>query len=214
MQVQIEEAIYLERKSCIQVSHRYVLSRRAVNRLVPLCGPTHYSTPITLLPHHEKGIFTAETIMTSKTHAAHTTCPGCQEEVYLDELVKGRCPLCGCTLEDIDEGVNDVEDLLDRGDFSWLIFNYFLFKQFTDLGASPYKVMQLVSLYEDAQLSESGIQVDTRFELELSPGRFDALIPRRCDRCHRIFIRGGRKILSGDLSVPGYRITYRCGSCK
>ena len=75
--------------------------------------------------------------MTSRTHAAHTTCPGCQEEVYLDELVKGRCPLCGCTLEDLEEVESEVDELLDRGDFSWLIFNYFLFKQFTDLGASP-----------------------------------------------------------------------------
>ena len=152
--------------------------------------------------------------MTSRTHAAHTTCPGCQEEVYLDELVKGRCPLCGCTLEDIDESSGEVEELLDRGDFSWLIFNYFLFKQFTDLGASPLKVMQLVSLYEDACINDQGIQIDTRFELELSPGRLDGFMPRRCDRCGKIFFGGGRKLLSGDLSIPGYRITHRCTSCR
>jgi len=152
--------------------------------------------------------------MTSRTHAAHTTCPGCQEEVYLDELVKGRCPLCGCALEDLEDGDSDVEKLLDRGDFSWLIFNYFLFKQFTDLGASPFKVMQLVSLYEDACMKETGIQMDTRFELELTPGRFDHLIPRRCDRCKKIFFGRGRKLLSGDLAIPGYRITHRCRFCE
>jgi len=151
--------------------------------------------------------------MTSRTHAAHTTCPGCQEEVYLDELVKGRCPLCGCTLEDMEEVESEVEELLDRGDFSWLIFNYFLFKQFTDLGASPLKVMQLVSLYEDSCMTDSVTRPDTRFELEITPGRFDHLVPRRCDRCGKLFLRGGKKILSGDLALPGYRITHRCGPC-
>ncbi len=151
--------------------------------------------------------------MTSRTHAAHTTCPGCQEEVYLDELVKGRCPLCGCTLEDLEEVESEVDELLDRGDFSWLIFNYFLFKQFTDLGASPLKVMQLVSLYEDTCATEDASRPDTRFELEITPGRFDRLVLRRCDRCKKIFLGGGKKILSGDLALPGYRITYRCGSC-
>ena len=151
--------------------------------------------------------------MTSRTHAAHTTCPGCQEEVYLDELVKGRCPLCGCTLEDLEEVESEVDELLDRGDFSWLIFNYFLFKQFTDLGASPLKVMQLVSLYEDTCATEDASRPDTRFELEITPGRFDRLILRRCDRCKKIFLGVGKKILSGDLALPGYRITYRCGSC-
>ncbi len=152
--------------------------------------------------------------MTYRTHAAHTTCPGCQEEVYLDELVKGRCPLCGCTLEDLEGLENDVEDLVDRADFSWLVFNYFLFKTFTDMGASPLKVMQLVSLYENACLREEGSQTDTRFELDLPVGRFDSIIPRRCDRCGRIFVGGGRKIITGDLSVPGYRIVHRCRSCR
>ncbi|MCQ8894816.1 MAG: hypothetical protein NQU46_09380 [Methanolinea sp.] len=151
--------------------------------------------------------------MTYKTHAAHTTCPGCQEEVYLDELVKGRCPLCGCTLEDLEDVESDVEELIDRADFSWLILNYFIFKTLTDLGASPLKVMQLVSLYEDACMRDGRSKPDTRFELEISPGRFDTFIPRRCDRCGRVFFRGGRRILSGDLSLPGYTISHRCGRC-
>jgi len=86
--------------------------------------------------------------MTYRTHAAHTTCPGCQEEVYLDELVKGRCPLCGCSLEDMDGLENEVDEFVDRNDFSWLVFNYFIFKTFTELGASPLKVMELLALYE------------------------------------------------------------------
>lgn len=198
----------------VQVHQQGGTPRRAVIRMVPLCGPTHYSTKERLLSRERLPISHTCESMTSRTHAAHTTCPGCQEEVYLDELVKGRCPLCGCTLEDLDEGDSDVEDILDRGDFSWLIFNYFLFKQFISLGASPFRVMQLVSLYEDNCIRDDGTGKDTRFELELTPGRFDQFIPRRCDRCKRLFIGGGKKYLSGDLAIPGYRITYRCTSCE
>ncbi|MDI9633657.1 MAG: hypothetical protein QFX32_06325 [Methanolinea sp.] len=152
--------------------------------------------------------------MTYRTHAAHTTCPGCQEEVYLDELVKGRCPLCGCTLEDLEEIEEDVEDMGERADFPWLVFNYFLFKMLTDMGASPLKVMQLVSTYEEACLREGHDHVDTRFELELEPGKIERYLPHRCDRCGRIFLGQGRKILSGDLSAPGFRVSFRCNSCR
>ncbi len=151
--------------------------------------------------------------MTSRTHAAHTTCPGCREEVYLDELVKGRCPLCGCTMDDVDTGDSEVEELLERGDFSWLVFSYFLFKQFTDLGASPLAVMQLISAYEDSCTRDQVPCTDTRFSLEIPMGRLDRLRLKQCGACGKHFIRGGRKVLSGDLSKPGYRVTYRCSRC-
>ena len=79
--------------------------------------------------------------MTSRMHAPHTTCPGCREEVYLDELVRGRCPLCGCTLEDFDSQESELEDFIERSDLPWLVFNYFLFKRFLEIGASPLQIM-------------------------------------------------------------------------
>lgn len=150
--------------------------------------------------------------MTSRTHAAHTTCPGCQEEVYLDELVKGRCPLCGCTLDDADEN-EEVDDFLERGDFSWLFFNYFLFKQLTEQGASPLRVMQLVSSYEEACIKDPLAQRDTRFALEVPLTGWDRIRPKRCASCRRFFFSGGKKVISGDLSVPGFSVSYHCRSC-
>ena len=76
--------------------------------------------------------------MTSRMHAPHTTCPGCQEEVFLDELVGGKCPLCGCSLEDFDESIGEYEGILDRSDLSWLIFNYFVFKKFVESRGSAF----------------------------------------------------------------------------
>ena len=82
-------------------------------------------------------------------HAPHTTCPGCQEEVFLDELVGGKCPLCGCSLEEFEESIGEYEGILDRSDLSWLIFNYFVFKKFVDLGVPPSQIMDFISSYEE-----------------------------------------------------------------
>ena len=87
--------------------------------------------------------------MTSRMHAPHTTCPGCQEEVFLDELVGGKCPLCGCSLEDFEESIGEYDGILDRSDLSWLIFNYFVFKKFVDLGVPPSQIMDFLSSYEE-----------------------------------------------------------------
>ncbi len=86
--------------------------------------------------------------MTSRMQSPHTTCPGCQEEVFLDELVGGKCPLCGCSLEEFDEAFGEYEGILDRSDLSWLIFNYFVFKKFVDLGVPPHQIMEFVAAYE------------------------------------------------------------------
>ena len=91
--------------------------------------------------------------MTSRMHAPHTTCPGCQEEVFLDELVGGKCPLCGCSLEDFEESIGEYDGILDRSDLSWLIFNYFVFKKFVNLGVSPRKSWNLSQITSRMQTS-------------------------------------------------------------
>ena len=149
----------------------------------------------------------------TRMHAPHTTCPGCREEVYLDELVRGRCPLCGCSLEEFEEESQEVEDLIDRCDLSWLVFNYFIFKRFIELGASPVSIMQMVSAYEDRCIKSLGLHCDYSFELEVPQTWRDTIRIKKCARCGRIFLIGGRKMVSGDLSVPGFSISYLCPGC-
>ncbi|HVP97155.1 hypothetical protein [Methanoregula sp.] len=151
--------------------------------------------------------------MTSRMHAPHTTCPGCQEEVFLDELVGGKCPLCGCSLEDFEEAVGEYDGILDRSDLSWLIFNYFVFKKFVDLGVPPSQIMDFLSSYEQDAEKPRAEGTKTGFSLELPMGITDRIRPKRCAKCHRLFVRGGHKQIVGDMQSTVVGIQYVCDRC-
>lgn len=151
--------------------------------------------------------------MTSRMHAPHTTCPGCQKEVFLDELVGGKCPLCGCSLDDFEESIGDYDGLLDRSDLSWLIFNYFVFKKFVDLGVPPYQVMEFVTLYGENADRSPDEWTKTEFSLELPMRVLDRIRPKRCAHCHRLFVKGGRKQMTGDMRHTTVQVQYLCDRC-
>ncbi|HJX56949.1 MAG TPA: hypothetical protein VJ350_08990 [Methanoregula sp.] len=151
--------------------------------------------------------------MTSRMQSPHTTCPGCQEEVFLDELVAGKCPLCGCSLEDFDETFGEYEGILDRSDLSWLIFNYFVFKKFVDLGVPPHQIMEFVSAYEQNAEKPPEEWTETGFRLEIPMNTWDRIKPKRCAKCKRIFVSGGKKSISGDMRTTQLRDEYRCDRC-
>jgi hypothetical protein len=151
--------------------------------------------------------------MSSRMHTPHTTCPSCHEEVFLDELVGGRCPLCGYSLDE-DEGVcGEYEDSLERADLSWMIFNYFLFKRFDSMGASPLQTMQLLSRYEEVCNCNPVAMGRLQFELEITMTPLDHLKPKKCSKCGRIFWKGGKKVISGDLTLPDCTPAYICPNC-
>ncbi len=151
--------------------------------------------------------------MTSRMHAPHTTCPGCQEEVFLDELVGGKCPLCGCSLEDFDEAFGEYEGILDRSDLSWLIFNYFVFKKFVDLGVPPHQIMEFVATYEQNAEKTPEEWTKTDFSLELPVTFLDRIRPKRCAKCQTIFFHGAKKRITGDMRHTNVNIQYICDRC-
>ncbi|RXE57202.1 hypothetical protein ABH15_03555 [Methanoculleus taiwanensis] len=151
--------------------------------------------------------------MSSRMHTPHTTCPSCHEEVFLDELVGGRCPLCGYSLDE-DEGVcGEFDETLERADLGWMIFNYFLFRRFDSLGVNPLQIMQLLSRYEDVCNCNPAAMGRLQFELEVPMNLFDRLRPKKCSRCGRLFVMGGKKVIAGDLSEPVFPTTYICRNC-
>jgi hypothetical protein len=147
-------------------------------------------------------------------HAPHTTCPGCQEEVFLDELVGGKCPLCGCSLEDFDEAAGEYEGILDRSDLSWLIFNYFVFKKFVDLGVPPQQIMQFVANYDQNAEKPPEDWTQTGFALDLPMSAWDKIWPKRCVKCGNLFFRGGKKQIAGDMRHTAVRVHYICERCQ
>jgi len=151
--------------------------------------------------------------MTSRMHAPHTTCPGCHEEVFLDELVSGKCPLCGCSLEEFEEAFGEFEGIIERSDLSWLIFNYFVFKQFVDLGVPPQQIMSFVTSYEENADKPVEDWAKTDFTLEIPMGRWDRIRPKRCATCGKWYVSGGRKVIEGDMRRPKVAVKYMCGGC-
>jgi len=151
--------------------------------------------------------------MTSRMHAPHTTCPGCHEEVFLDELVGGKCPLCGCPLEEFEGSFGEFEGVIERSDLSWLIFNYFVFKQFVDLGVAPQQIMDFITAYGENADKPAEEWTKTSFSLEVPMKLRDRLLPKRCKACGQWFLLGGRKKVVGDMRKPQLVIEYTCDRC-
>jgi hypothetical protein len=104
-----------------------------------------------------------------------------------------------------------MDEFIERSDLSWLVFNYFIFKKFDELGASPVQIMQLLSGLEDGcSHDENGA---TRFDLQVRMRLADRLMPKRCGKCGHLFLRGGKKVISGDLTGPSCEVAYRCSRC-
>lgn len=151
--------------------------------------------------------------MTSRMHSPHTTCPSCHEVVYLDELVGGRCPLCGYSLDEDADACSEFDEMLERSDLGWMIFHYFMFKRFERMGVNPLQIMQLLSEYEDGCNCNPAEMGKVRFELEVPMTVLDRLMPKKCSKCGKLFVRGGKKIISGDLTRPEYPRQFLCRNC-
>ncbi len=153
-----------------------------------------------------------------RTHARHTTCPGCNEEIYMEELVKGQCPLCGSPVEELEAQDESLEydDLFERSELSWLVLQYFLFKKFEDLGANPLQVFRLLSTVEEngEVVATTKEKEELPYELDAELSRLERLLPKRCSSCRKIFVRGATKKVSGDLIIGNMTVTYRCRSCQ
>jgi hypothetical protein len=150
-------------------------------------------------------------IMTVRVNAHHIICPGCLEKVFVDELVGGHCPLCGCVMEE-DEGVQEFEEVIERSDLAWIVFHYFVFRKFDALGVTPVQIMQLISQIEECGNTYPNPQ-KMEYHLEVPMGKTERFLPKRCAHCGSFFIRGGKKIIIGNLNQQGYRSEYHCPSC-
>ncbi|MDH7593662.1 MAG: hypothetical protein QHG99_04805 [Methanomicrobiales archaeon] len=150
--------------------------------------------------------------MTVRVNAHHIICPGCQEKVFLDELVGGHCPLCGCVMED--EVEDDYGEVIERSDLAWIVFQYHIFRKLSELGVAPLQIMQLLRRMEDLEECDLLLEESLEFAIEVPMSRVGHLIPKRCSKCGRIFVGGGRKVILADLGRNQFRKSYRCSECQ
>ena len=109
--------------------------------------------------------------------------------------------------------VRGVQGILDRSDLSWLIFNYFVFKKFVDLGVPPHQIMEFVSIYEQNVEKPPEEWEKTGFVLEIPMKALGRILPKRCSKCNRWFFRGGKKQIRGDMRKTALAVEYICDRC-
>ena len=96
---------------------------------------------------------------------------------------------------------------------SWLIFNYFVFKKFVDLGVPPHQIMEFVAIYEQNAEKPPEEWVKSEFTLEVPMNRWDRIRPKHCAKCKKLFIFGGKKLIKGDMKRAAIKVEYICDSC-
>lgn len=150
--------------------------------------------------------------MTVRINAHHIICPRCQEKVFLDELVSGHCPLCGCMMDE-GEISSELEHIIERSDIAWIVLHYFIFKKFDALGVSPFQILQVISQLENQYEGDVHAPRKMEFRFEVPMRYLDHLRLKRCIKCRGLFIRGGKKIISGSLNSNDSKIEYICKRC-
>ena len=128
----------------------------------------------------------------------------------MEELVGGRCPLCGCELDGSEESCEGFEELLDRSDLTWLVYQYFLFRKFEAMGASPLQTLHLICRFDDPGATGPSYPEGTPYSFEIPFSLWERILPKRCDRCGRLFLAGGRGGSRGNRGCPRVRKDRRC----
>lgn len=151
--------------------------------------------------------------MTSRIYSPRTRCPGCREEVYLEELVEGCCPLCGSSFDEIEIQRAVFDDLPARSEISWMVFQFFLYRRLEALGAEPGAVLELITRLEGSMNGDGEECTTETFEIELPTPFIQRFLPKKCSRCGRIYILGGQRVATCSLKTPLVSISDRCPHC-
>jgi hypothetical protein len=88
-----------------------------------------------------------------------------------------------------------------------------VFKKFVDLGVPPHQIMEFVAAYEQNAEKPPEEWTKTTFTLEIPMQWHDRIRPRRCAKCGKWFVTGGRKQISGDMRRTALAVEYVCDRC-
>jgi hypothetical protein len=73
--------------------------------------------------------------------------------------------------------------------------------------------MEFVATYEQNAEKPPEEWIKTGFSLEIPMTTWDHLIPKHCAKCKKLFFRGGRKSVHGDMRHTKLTVEYVCDTC-
>lgn len=166
-------------------------------------------------------------------------CPGCKEETFEEELVLGKCPLCGTRISDAKEPatsstsepfikcITDYDespiDMMSEGPVRDIINDIFedIFsgvERTLLISYMAYDISQNTGL-EIKQARNVARQVvdldEAAFEFDVIPAWYDEFKLKKCTRCGKLHLMIGKKVLKGRIEdgVGEYDIEYVCRRC-
>jgi hypothetical protein len=81
------------------------------------------------------------------------------------------------------------------------------------MGVPPHQIMEFVSAYEQNAEKPPEEWTETGFGLEIPMNTLDRIKPKRCVKCNKIFFRGGKKSIRGDMRHTHLKVEFRCNHC-
>jgi len=159
-------------------------------------------------------------------------CRGCGEEVFGEELISGRCPLCGFQLADdapqypepiivqAEQGSSEEEDAEPYGEvlgeflgdlFSGLERSMFITHLARDIHGTTGVPLNICKRIARQVVDEER----SHFQYQVQPSWRDQMALKRCSACGHRHFRVGTKVVSGSVvdGVGEYEISYRCPRC-
>ena len=166
-------------------------------------------------------------------------CPSCNEETFEEELIAGKCPLCGTKIMEPKASGNAAS----AEPFIKCVTDYD--ETSVDLGAAPVRDI-IEDIFEDIfsnvertllisymayDISQNtGLEIkqarnvarqvvdldEASFEFEVIPAWHDEFKLKKCARCGKLHLMIGRKVLKGCIEdgVGEYDIEYICRRCS
>ena len=73
--------------------------------------------------------------------------------------------------------------------------------------------MEFVAAYEQNAEKPPEEWTKTDFMLEIPMNTWDRIKPKHCTKCKKIFFRGGKKSIRGDMRNTQLMVEYMCDRC-
>lgn len=166
-------------------------------------------------------------------------CPGCGEETYDEELVMGKCPLCGTKIKEAQEpdsvGQSSEPFIKCTSEYEEMPFDMMglsvrdmINDIFGDIFSGVERTLLISYMAYDIS-QNTGLEIkkarsvarqvvdedEASFEYDITPAWYDEFKIKKCARCGRHHIMVGKKVLKGQIidGIGEYDIEYVCRRC-